>query len=241
MPLHCPGRTDVADASAAEAGTATDGAGAEFPGTDGHLAAAALPGRRAWPSWLRLAWPLRRCGLPAHSIYRMCLGSAPSTNKSCTPPVSVPTTISCAPTIGDLLRILEVHGFQKIDLRAIKEAAHSLAEETGTWGRTWDGTVPDDFEPLAGVGRSYEGRLYSAGICTYRALAESTPEQLAAICPAEVGRAPDYMAWIEQARAMMAECACPQHLAGVPGVGEVYRAAPARCRHRYLLATRHDR
>jgi len=43
----------------------------------------------------------------------------------------------------------------------------ATAEETKTQNRTWDGTPPDDFEPIEGLGPVYEGRLYDAGICTY--------------------------------------------------------------------------
>ncbi len=80
-----------------------------------------------------------------------------------------------------------------------------LAEETGTTERAWDGTAPDDFEPLEGVGEVYEGRLYDAGICTFRALANATVAQLAAICKAPAWRQPDYASWIAQAKAKLGE------------------------------------
>lgn len=104
-----------------------------------------------------------------------------------------------------LAQILEVKDFQKVDLDAIKADALRLAQETGTRDRTWDGTPPDDFEPLEGIGEVYEGRLYDAGICTYRALAEATVEQLAEICKAPEWRQPDYASWIAQAKRLLAE------------------------------------
>ena len=68
----------------------------------------------------------------------------------------------------------------------------------------WDGTPPDDFEILEGIGNIYERRLYSAGICSYAALANATPEQLAEICKAPTFHRPDYGFWIAQARQMVA-------------------------------------
>ncbi len=102
-----------------------------------------------------------------------------------------------------LAEILEVKDFQKVDLGAIKVEALRLAEETGTLNRTWDGTPPDDFEPFEGIGEVYEGRLYDAGICTYRALATASVEQLAEICKAPEWRRPDYASWIAQARRLI--------------------------------------
>ena len=100
----------------------------------------------------------------------------------------------------DLARILDVKDFQHVDLAALKADALRLAEETGSLDRSWDGTAPDDFEPLEGIGEVYEGRLYDAGICTFRALANTTVEQLAAICKAPDWRRPDYALWIAQAK-----------------------------------------
>jgi predicted flap endonuclease-1-like 5' DNA nuclease len=99
----------------------------------------------------------------------------------------------------ELTRILEIKEFQRVNLAEIKASAQALAEETDTVGRQWDGTPPDDFELLEGIGEVYEGRLYDAGICTYRALAAVTVEQLAAICNAPAWRMPDYANWIAQA------------------------------------------
>ena len=106
---------------------------------------------------------------------------------------------------ASLTTILGIKDFQKINLAEIKAAAQKMAEETDTVGRTWDGTPPDDFEPFDGIGETYEGRLYDAGICTYRALASATVEQLSAICKAPAWRTPDYASWIAQAQAKLAE------------------------------------
>ncbi len=102
-----------------------------------------------------------------------------------------------------LKSILDLKEFQDVDLAAIKADALRLAEETGTIGRKWDGAQPDDFEPFEGIGEVYEGRLYDAGICTYRALANATVEQLAAICQAPEWRKPSYKNWIAQAKRLL--------------------------------------
>jgi len=74
-----------------------------------------------------------------------------------------------------------------------------LAVESNSLGRAWDGSPPDDFDGLPGIGEVYERRLYEAGICTYAALAAATPERLAEICKAPPMRTPDYAAWIATA------------------------------------------
>jgi predicted flap endonuclease-1-like 5' DNA nuclease len=85
------------------------------------------------------------------------------------------------------------------DYDAIRASALQQATESNSVGRTWDGTPPDDFEVLAGIGEIYEKRLYEAGICTYEALAATPKERLAEICAAPKGRAPDYDEWIAEA------------------------------------------
>jgi predicted flap endonuclease-1-like 5' DNA nuclease len=104
----------------------------------------------------------------------------------------------------DLVRVLEVKDFQAVDIVAVKADALKLAEETDTVGRYWDGTPPDDFEKLEGIGEVYERRLYDAGICTFRALAEVSAEQLQEICQAPDWRRPDYASWIAQAERLIA-------------------------------------
>jgi predicted flap endonuclease-1-like 5' DNA nuclease len=101
--------------------------------------------------------------------------------------------------VDRLTTILDAQAFQNVDLNAIKASAMHLAAETNTLGRAWDGTPPDDFDGLPGIGEVYERRLYEAGICTYEAMASATPERLADICKAPAMRAPDYAAWIATA------------------------------------------
>jgi predicted flap endonuclease-1-like 5' DNA nuclease len=104
----------------------------------------------------------------------------------------------------DLVRVLDVQDFQAVDIVAVKADALKLAEETDTVGRYWDGTPPDDFEKLEGIGEVYERRLYDAGVCTFRALAAVTEEQLQEICQAPDWRRPDYGSWIAQAQQLIA-------------------------------------
>ena len=104
----------------------------------------------------------------------------------------------------ELARILELKSFQDVDLIAISTAAMTIAAETNSLGRGWDGTSPDDFDGLPEIGEVYERRLYEAGICTYEAMAATTPEQLAAICKAPPMRKPNYAAWIATAAELSA-------------------------------------
>ncbi len=133
-------------------------------------------------------------------------------------------------THEELSYILDVQEFQQVDLAGIKEDALRLAQETGTVERTWDGTPPDDLELVEGIGDTYEGRLYDAGICTYAALAATTPERLAEICKAPEFARPDYASWIAQAAGFVGKrargvkhlAACPEDLSRVKGIGAVY-------------------
>jgi len=106
--------------------------------------------------------------------------------------------------IEELARILELKSFQDVDLATISTAAMTMAAETNSLGRSWDGTSPDDFDGLPEIGEVYERRLYEAGICTYEAMAAATPEQLAAICKAPPMRTPNYAAWIVTAAELSA-------------------------------------
>ena len=107
-------------------------------------------------------------------------------------------------TDEDVVRVLGVQDFQAVDIVAVKADALKLAEETDTVGRYWDGTPPDDFEKLEGIGEVYERRLYDAGICTFRALAGVSAERLQEICQAPDWRRPDYASWIAQAERLIA-------------------------------------
>ena len=102
----------------------------------------------------------------------------------------------------DLVSMLKLGDLQQnvIDLDAIRSAARRLAVETDAVGALWEGETPDDFEPIVGIGKVFEQRLYDAGIRSYRTLAAATVEELAAICQAHTAVAPDFAAWIEQAK-----------------------------------------
>ncbi len=88
----------------------------------------------------------------------------------------------------------------RADFQTIREDARRLAAETDAVDRFWQGPMPDDFEPLEGIGETFKRRLYAAGICTFEALANATVEQLTAICPPSRLRTPNYADWIAQAR-----------------------------------------
>ena len=104
----------------------------------------------------------------------------------------------------ELSAILDIREFQDVNLAAIKADALRLAQESDTMGHMWDGSVPDDFEILEGIGPVLERRLYSAGICTYEALAEATEALLERIAAAPAFQRPDYQRWIAQARERLA-------------------------------------
>lgn len=104
----------------------------------------------------------------------------------------------------ELETILDARVTGGVDVAAIRAAAMRLAVETDSLGRAWDGTPPDDFEVLGGIGEIYERRLYEAGICTFAALAATPAERLAEICRAPAARIPDYTAWIARARELAA-------------------------------------
>lgn len=105
----------------------------------------------------------------------------------------------------ELSKILDVQEFQDVDLAAIQANALRLAEATDTMGQTWDGTEPDDFEAIEGIGPVLERRLYAAGICTYEALAAATEDMLERVAQAPAFQQPNYAAWIAQARARLAD------------------------------------
>ncbi len=94
---------------------------------------------------------------------------------------------------------------ERANLEGIRAGALSLARETDTVGHIWSGQQVDDFEPMEGIGKVYEERLYEAGICTFEQLAGTTPEQLAEICHTPEMSAPDYGAWIAYATQVVAE------------------------------------
>ena len=69
----------------------------------------------------------------------------------------------------------------------------------------------DNIGLIAGVGEKSATALAAAGITTYAALAESTPEQLAEINKAAGVRAGDYDAWIERSQAARRRQTCQVH------------------------------
>jgi predicted flap endonuclease-1-like 5' DNA nuclease len=106
-----------------------------------------------------------------------------------------------------LRRILKVDKARAltVDLDALRASARTLAAETETTGYIWNGEPVDDFEPIKGIGKVYEQRLYNAGIRTYTALASTTPEQLLEIVQARSPIPPDVASWISQALALAAQ------------------------------------
>ena len=103
---------------------------------------------------------------------------------------------------GSLAEVLELDDRQRdqFDFAATRSDAIRLAEETRSVGRKWTGELPDDLEPLEGIGPVIEKRLYDAGICTYKALAAANLEHLVELCPPAKFRGANHAHWIEQAR-----------------------------------------
>ncbi|MBU6360240.1 MAG: hypothetical protein KGS46_09465 [Chloroflexi bacterium] len=87
----------------------------------------------------------------------------------------------------------------------IRASALRLAKETNSVGRTWSGNPPDDFEPLQGIGKAFEKRLYDAGICTYADLANTPIARLKEIIIGNrnIVNEPDFQSWINQAKKLI--------------------------------------
>lgn len=107
---------------------------------------------------------------------------------------------------AELRQILLISDLQMYttDFSDIRLQARQLAIDTNTAGLLWEGEVPDDFARIKGIGKIYEQRLYDAGIRTYRALAASKVEDLAAILGPQVFH-PQINQWITQAQAFVNE------------------------------------
>ncbi len=103
---------------------------------------------------------------------------------------------------AELSTLLKIKGAD--ELSRIKSSAMQMAVQTNTLGRAWDGTPPDDFEPLEGLGEIFERRLYEAGICTYEALAAQTLDRLQEVCKAPDWNMPNYAAWVAKASELAA-------------------------------------
>ena len=93
---------------------------------------------------------------------------------------------------------------EQFDFAAVKSEALRLARETRSEGRRWNQEPPDDLEPIEGIGKAFEKRLYDAGICTYDAIARMTPAELAEVCPSPTLKESDYAQWIGQAMRLAA-------------------------------------
>jgi predicted flap endonuclease-1-like 5' DNA nuclease len=106
---------------------------------------------------------------------------------------------------AELRQILHISDLQMrtTDFSDIRLQARQLAVDTNSTGLLWDGEAPDDFSRIKGIGPTYEQRLYNAGIRTYRSLAASKAEDLAAILGPQVFH-PQINQWITQAQALAA-------------------------------------
>jgi predicted flap endonuclease-1-like 5' DNA nuclease len=106
---------------------------------------------------------------------------------------------------AELRQILHISDLQMrtTDFSDIRLQARQLAVDTNSTGLLWDGEAPDDFSRIKGIGRTYEQRLYDAGIRTYRSLAASKAEDLAAILGPQIFH-PQINQWITQAQALAA-------------------------------------
>lgn len=95
---------------------------------------------------------------------------------------------------------------RNVNFDEIKKDALRLARETKSVGRKWNGDVPDNFEPLSGIGRVYEKKLYEAGIYTYEKLASTTVSELESVV-FENGKKTvnnvDVASWITQAKKLV--------------------------------------
>jgi predicted flap endonuclease-1-like 5' DNA nuclease len=108
---------------------------------------------------------------------------------------------------ADLETTLAIPELQRarIDFEQTRSDAYQLAQQTNTVGLLWDGDHVDDFESLSGIGKTFEKRLYEAGITTYEQLAECDVESLAGIIKPPPMREVNYDAWKERARQILAE------------------------------------
>lgn len=107
---------------------------------------------------------------------------------------------------------LEIPELQRarIDFDETRADAYEWAKLTDTVGLLWDGDHVDDFESLPGIGKTFEKRLYEAGITTYEQLAECDVEQLAGIIKPPPMREVNYDQWKDAARQILAERSAEQ-------------------------------
>ncbi len=109
----------------------------------------------------------------------------------------------------DMTRALQITGetVKSVDFNAIRADALRLAKETDTQGRTWSGEEPDDFEPIDGIGHTFEKRLYDAGLCTYQALLNTPQDEIERIISKgkKLVTKPDIPYWLKQATELLAK------------------------------------
>lgn len=108
----------------------------------------------------------------------------------------------------DFRRMLQITDdmVRSVDFDKIRADALKQAKDSDTMGRTWSGQDPDDFEPIDGIGHTFEKRLYDAGICTYEALVNTSVERLEQIVSRgkKMVTKPNIPHWITQAQALLA-------------------------------------
>lgn len=107
----------------------------------------------------------------------------------------------------DLQEVLKIPVLQRprFHVEETRLDAYQWAQKTQTVGLLWDGDHVDDFESLPGIGKTFEKRLYEAGITTFEQLAACDVQRLAEIVRAPAMQEVSYDAWIEQANQRLAE------------------------------------
>ena len=84
------------------------------------------------------------------------------------------------------------------DIQSWQTQARELAEKYQRWDAHFAGPL-DDLTQIDGIGAITADMLYKAGICTYGALAQTSPDELARIVPAPtVGNENDFEGWIRE-------------------------------------------
>ncbi len=85
------------------------------------------------------------------------------------------------------------------DIQSWQTQARELAEKYHRWEANFAGPL-DDLTQIDGIGAITADMLYKAGICTYGALGQASPDELARIVPAPtVGNENDFEGWIREA------------------------------------------
>lgn len=123
--------------------------------------------------------------------------------------------------VNDMQDFLQIPALQRprFDAEQTRIDAYQWAQKTDTVGLLWDGDHVDDFESLPGIGKTFEKRLYEAGITTYEQLAACDVQRLAEIVRAPAMQEVSYDGWIEQANQLLAarraeQAAAQDQLAG---------------------------